>query len=98
VDSQHGVPLLVGHLVNNTIPGEAGVVDNDVNLAVAKLCGLLDKIGKVCVVKDVAGDSDGLAAVVSDGLRSGSGLFCLDISFSGFGIFVIRTYRHQYPR
>lgn len=38
------------NLVNHTVPSEAGVVDNDVDLALAKLCRLLHKLTKVIVI------------------------------------------------
>jgi hypothetical protein len=44
------VPLLVRHLVDDAVPCVASVVDDDVNLAVAKLCGFLDKCLDVVVV------------------------------------------------
>ena len=44
VQRDDGVPLLVGHLVDHAVPGVAGVVDNDVDLAVAEGGGLGDEL------------------------------------------------------
>lgn len=52
--------------MDDTVPGVASIVDNDVDLAVAKLGGLLDEVVNVVLVEDVASDSDGLAAVPVD--------------------------------
>lgn len=44
------------YLVNDTIPGEASVVDDDVNLAIAKFCRLLHQLLDVCVVQHITRD------------------------------------------
>lgn len=56
------------------VPGETGVVDDDVNFAVAEVCCALDECGVVFVVCNVAGAGDGLAAVLVDSIRNGLGL------------------------
>jgi hypothetical protein len=43
------------NLVNHTVPSEPRVVDNDVDLAIAKLGRALDQLVDVCVVQQVAG-------------------------------------------
>jgi hypothetical protein len=45
---------LRAHLVNHAVPGVACVVDDDVDFAVAELCGLLDERLEVFVVEHVA--------------------------------------------
>ena len=62
VQVHDGVPLLVRHLVDHPVPRVPRIVDDDVDLAVAKLCGFLDERLDVGVVEDVAGDGDGGAA------------------------------------
>jgi hypothetical protein len=39
MDSKYGAPVLVSHFVNDTIPSIASIVDNDIDLPVAKVCG-----------------------------------------------------------
>lgn len=56
MEGEDGVPLLVGGLVNDTVPCESCIVHDDVNLAAAKLGGLLDEVVDVVVVEDVTWD------------------------------------------
>ena len=59
---------LVPYLVDHAVPGVACVVYDDVNLAVAEVCGLLDERVDVLVIKHISGDSEGLAAALVDGV------------------------------
>ena len=59
--------------VDHAVPGVACVVDDDVDLAVAELCGLLDERLEVFVVEHVAWGGECLAAVLVDGVGDG---FC----------------------
>lgn len=68
VQGDHGLPLLVGHLVDDAVVGVARRGHEDVDLAVAKLGGLGNEVLDVCWVKDIAWNGDGLAAVLADGL------------------------------
>jgi hypothetical protein len=76
VQIDNGVPLLVGHLVDYTVPCVARIVDDDVDLAVAEFGGLLDERLDVGVVEDVAADCDGLAAILLDAVDYGFRLLC----------------------
>lgn len=38
------------HLMDDTVPGVAGIIYDDVDLAIAKLGGLFDQSFKVCIV------------------------------------------------
>lgn len=80
VQGDDGVPLLVGHLVDHAVPGIARVVDDDVDLAVAKVCGALDDFLDVLSVGHVAGYGDGLAAGLVDVVGDGAGLLCGGVS------------------
>lgn len=65
VAGEHGVPLFVRHLVNHTVVGKAGIVDDDVDLA-KLLHSLVDEtLGKVGV-HDISTDRDGLCAGAVD--------------------------------
>lgn len=64
--------------MDHAVPGVAGVVDDDVDLAVAKFCSLLDEGFEVFVVEHVAWGSDGLAAALVDGVGDALCLFCFD--------------------
>lgn len=55
---QHRVPLLVRDLVDDTVPSVTRIIHDDVDLAVAELCGLLDQHREVMGVGHVAGDAD----------------------------------------
>ena len=73
--------ILVGcstgtYLVDHAVPGVACVVDDDVDLAVAEVCGLLDERVDVFVVEHVSGDSECLAAALVDGVCDGFCLVC----------------------
>ena len=54
--------------MDHAVPGVACVVDDDVDLAVAEVCGLLDERVDVFVVEHVSGDSECLAAALVDGI------------------------------
>jgi hypothetical protein len=73
VQVDNRVPLLVRHLVDDAVPCVAGIVDDDVDLAVAKVGRFLDERLDVGVVEHIAADCNGAAAVsfdlVDDGLR-----------------------------
>jgi hypothetical protein len=73
----NGVPLLVRHLVDHAVPCVARVVNDDVDLAVAKLRSLLNERLDVGIVEDVACDCNGAAAVLLDLVDYGLGLFCV---------------------
>ena len=75
VEGDDGVPLGVGHLVDDAVPGVARVVDDDVDLAVAEGGRLLDELGDVLLGGDVAGYGDGLAAGGVDAVGYILGLF-----------------------
>ena len=60
--------IIETNLVDHAIPGVACVVDDDVDLAVAEVCGLLDQRIDVFVVEHVSGDSECLAAALVDGI------------------------------
>lgn len=60
------------------IPGEAGVVDDDVDLAPAKLCSALDELGDVVAIQDVADHGEGSACLGGvDGICDRVGFVCV---------------------
>jgi len=75
VQVDNGMPLLVRHLVDDAVPCVARVVDDDVDLAVAEVCGVFDELGDVGVVHHVAHDSDGGAARCVDAVDDSFSLF-----------------------
>lgn len=64
--------------MDHAVPGVACVVDDNVDLAVAEVCGLLDERVDVLVVEHVSGDSEGLAAALVDGV--------CDVLCFGYGV------------
>lgn len=56
--------------MNHTIPGVAGIVDDDVNFAIAEVGGLFDETLNVRLVCDVSRDGDSLATVGVDLFRN----------------------------
>ena len=60
--------------MDHSVPGEAGIVDDDMDFAVAKFGGFLDEVLVVSWVDDVAGDGDGGAAGIIDGIGDGLSL------------------------
>ena len=64
--------------MDHTIPCVPGVVDDDVDLAIAKVGGCFDELGKVGRVGHVAGDGDGAVRVrVIDCFGDFIPLFCM---------------------
>ena len=63
----NGMPLLVRHLVNHAVPRVPRVVDEDVDLATAKLSRLVHERLDVVVVEHVAHDGEGAPARALDG-------------------------------
>jgi hypothetical protein len=99
VQVDNGMPLLVCHLVDDAVPCVARVVDNDVDLAVAKLRCLLNQGLDVCIVEDVAGDCDGAAAVLLDLVDDGLGLLCaVSDMFVALSRQLEVTYWHLHPQ
>ena len=93
VHVDHGAELLVARLVDHAVPRVAGVVDDDVDLAVAEVGGRFDELGEVGRVGHVAGDGDGAVRVrLVDGFGDLIALFCPvergDVSL-GFGLCVV---------
>lgn len=68
------------YLVDHAVPGVACVVDDDVDLAAAEVCGLLDERVDVLVIEHVSRGSERLAAVLVDGVCDGLCFFCGDVS------------------
>lgn len=72
----------LSHLVNDAIPCKSGVVDDDVNLAVAELGGFLDQIVDIIAVEDIADDGKGTAGFRRvNGVGDSVGLFWLFVSY-----------------
>lgn len=55
--------------MNHAVPSVAGVVDDDVNLAIAEVSGLLDERVKVFVVQHISWSGDSLSATLVDSIR-----------------------------
>lgn len=49
----------ISHLVNNTVPSETGIVDDDVYLTIAKLGSLFHKFIDVVSIEYIPNDSEG---------------------------------------
>jgi hypothetical protein len=60
VDVEHRLELVVGHLVSHAVPGVAGVVDDDVDLA-ELVDGLLDQLVGHALLGEVAAEHGSLA-------------------------------------
>lgn len=89
VHIQDRVPLLVCDLVDHTVPRITGVVDDDMNLAVSELGGLLDQHFDVVGIGHVAGDRKGTAgAGVVDGFGRGFGSGAVDVAHNHFSPFI----------
>jgi len=74
--------------VNDTVKGKACIVDNNVDLAIAKLGGFVDKLLEVIVLEKVAGDSQGLAAASVDRIGGMAGLCTINVGDYDPGVFV----------
>ena len=60
MDVEHGLELLVGHLLDRRVPGVAGIVDDDVEPAEGVGCSSHEAVGKARL-GDAAVDRDGIA-------------------------------------
>ena len=72
------LPLLVGQFVGHGVPGIAGIVDDDIELAEtvdSRLHELFRKAGR----GDIAGDGYGPAAARQDGIRCFCGHACVKV-------------------
>ena len=77
VQVDDGVPLLVGHLVYNTVPCVSSIVDNNMDLATAKLCRFCNERLDVAIVEDVAHYCNGAATGFLDSSHHSLCLFYL---------------------
>lgn len=66
VTAEMGYQRRKRYLVNDAVPGESGIVDDDVYFAAAKLASLLDERVDVFVVKHVSSYCDGAATILVD--------------------------------
>ncbi|EPE07043.1 transcription factor tfiiic complex subunit [Ophiostoma piceae UAMH 11346] len=82
---QDVVPLLVAHLVDDAVPGVAGVVDDNMDLAVAERSGLGNELVNVLLLEEVARHRNGLAARLVDGLGNGLGLGGVNVGDDDLG-------------
>jgi len=62
--------------MNNSIPGESGIVHDDVDFPISKFCRLLDKFVYVLVIEHVAGNCKCTTAMLVDVLSNGLRLVC----------------------
>lgn len=70
--------------MNNTIPSEAGIVDDNVNFAIAELGGFLYQFGDIVAIEDIANDGQGTAGLGGvDRVSDGVGFLCLFVRYIG---------------
>lgn len=65
--------------MDNTIPCETCIVDNDMDLALAKLGSLLDQGLEVGVVEHIAGNSQCLASITVDRVGYSRGFLAINV-------------------
>ena len=68
--------MFVCGLVDDTIPGETSVVDDDVNFTIAEFGGLLHQFVDGAVEEDITGDGNGIAAGLVDFAGYFGGFVC----------------------
>lgn len=94
VNGNYRLPLLVGQLMNNTIPGKPCVVYNDMNFALTKFSGFRDEILKINWIRYIAWDEDGATRERSaDFIGNSAALFAVDIAYHNFGAFISKEPR-----
>lgn len=76
------------YLVNDSVPCETSIVHDYVNLAIAKLRGLLHQLLDVVVLEKVTGNRDGLASVGIDPIHSSLGFGGVDVRNNNLGSFI----------
>ena len=85
MEGEYGVPLLVGHFVDHAVPSEAGVVDDDVNLAFAEFsCFGYERVD-VLSVEHIAWNGDCFASCIVDLLSYGVGFGSIDVLYNDIG-------------
>lgn len=52
--------------MNDTVPRESSVVDDDVNLAIAELGSLLHQLGEVRIVEHIAWNGNSASSRITD--------------------------------
>lgn len=68
--------------MNNTIPGEPGIVDDNVDFSIAKLGGFLYQFGDIVAIEDIANDGQGTAGLGGvDRVSDGVGFLCLFVRY-----------------
>lgn len=84
------IPLLIAHLMYDSIPSIPRVIHDDMDLPAAELSSLVDQDREVLLVAHVAGDRDGslLPVVLVDGVCDGLGLLGVDVADDDLGAFV----------
>lgn len=89
VHGDNRIPLLIGHFVDNTVPGEACIIYNNVDLSVAKLCCLFDKYIYIVGVHDIPRNTDSSTALeVVDVSGYSSRFGAVDIAYNDLGSFI----------
>ena len=79
--------------MDDTIPGEAGIVDDDMNLAIPKFSGLLDQFPDMVVIKHIASHGDGFSAAGPNLINYLLSLFGIDICDNHLGTFICKESR-----
>ena len=74
--------------MDDGVPGEAGIVDYAMDLAVAKLSSLLDELLDAVVLEQVSADSESLAALGPDLGRRGFGLDAVNVGHDHLGALI----------
>lgn len=73
----------ISHLVNNTVPSEPGIIDDDVDLTIAKIGSPFDKVIDIVSIKDIPDDSEGTAGFRRvDGVCDCVGLVYLAVRYT----------------
>lgn len=68
--------------MNNTIPGEPSIVNDDVDFAIAELGGFLHQFGYVVAVEDIPDDGEGTTGLGGvDCVGDGVGFVCLFVRY-----------------
>ena len=79
VQGEDGLPLLVGHFVDDCVPCEPGIVDDDVDLAATKFCALLHQLIYMLGIQHVTGHINGLSSGTIDVFGHRPRFFAVDV-------------------
>lgn len=64
------------HLMDYRVPCKASIVDNDMNLAISKICCFLNQLLNICLIEHISRNCNCAKTLLIDGLSNLFSLLC----------------------